>query len=125
MSLTPGFIPSVNHEEIQIIRLRIIVKDQSWRLFIDATLHCITRSTGTWERESFTTQGKRVVELLLQLENKQQIMQNNVETQHKHMISIFIDSLCNIAFPIVCFTCIVTSQVFVALSSAFYRDRKH
>ena len=27
----------------------------------------------------------RVEELLLQLENKQQIMQNNVETQHKHM----------------------------------------
>ena len=29
-----------------------------------------------------------VVELLLQLENKQQIMQNNVETQHKHMFSL-------------------------------------
>ena len=27
----------------------------------------------------------RVVELSLQLETKQQIMQNNVETQHKHM----------------------------------------
>ena len=28
----------------------------------------------------------RVVELLLQLENKQQFMQNNVETQHKTCI---------------------------------------
>ena len=32
----------------------------------------------------------RVVELLLQSENKQQIMQNNVETQHKHMYSLYI-----------------------------------
>ena len=29
----------------------------------------------------------RVVEFLLPLENKQQIMPNNVETQHKHMYS--------------------------------------
>ena len=29
----------------------------------------------------------RVEEVLLQLENKQQIMLNNVETQHKHMYS--------------------------------------
>ena len=28
-----------------------------------------------------------VVELLLQMENEQQIMQNNVETQHKHVYS--------------------------------------
>ena len=28
-----------------------------------------------------------LVELLLQLENNQQIMQNNVETQHNHMYS--------------------------------------
>ena len=55
----------------------------------------------------------RVVELLLQLENKQQIMQNNVETQHKHMYSLYIGSLCNVAFPIARFTCILTSQVFV------------
>ena len=41
----------------------------------------------------------RIVELLLQLENKQQIMQNNVETQHKHMNSLYIGSLCNVAFP--------------------------
>ena len=40
----------------------------------------------------------RVVELLLQLENKQQIMQNNVETQHKHMYSSYIGSSCNIDF---------------------------
>ena len=31
----------------------------------------------------------RVVEFLLQLENKQQIMENNVETQHKHMYSLY------------------------------------
>ena len=30
-----------------------------------------------------------VVELLLQLKNKQQIMQNNVETQNKHMYSLY------------------------------------
>ena len=55
----------------------------------------------------------RIVELLLQLENKQQIMQNNVETQHNHMYSLYIGSLCNVAFPMARFTCIVTSQVFV------------
>ena len=32
----------------------------------------------------------RVVELLLQLENKQQIMQNNVETQHNRMYSLLL-----------------------------------
>ena len=30
----------------------------------------------------------RVVELLLQMENKQQIMQNNVETQYNRMFSL-------------------------------------
>ena len=39
-----------------------------------------------------------------------QIMQNNVETQHKHMYSLYIGSLCNEAFPVTRFTCIVTSQ---------------
>ena len=57
----------------------------------------------------------RVVELLLQLENKQQIMQNNVETQHNRMYSLYIGSLCNVAFPVARFTCIVTSQVFVEI----------
>ena len=60
-------------------------------------------------------------------------MQNNVETQHKHMYSLYNGSLCNVAFPMARFTCIMTSQVFVeilmwwsiALSSAFYRGRKH
>ena len=33
-----------------------------------------------------------IVELLLQLENKQHIMQNNVETRHKHMYSFFMGS---------------------------------
>ena len=32
----------------------------------------------------------RVVQLLLQLENEQQIMQNNVEIQHKHMYSLYM-----------------------------------
>ena len=50
----------------------------------------------------------RVVELLLQLENKHQIMQNNVETQHKHMHSLYIGSLCNVAFSMACFTCSFT-----------------
>ena len=39
-----------------------------------------------------------VVKVILQLENKQQSMPNNVETQHKHMYS-YIGSLCNIVFP--------------------------
>ena len=38
------------------------------------------------------------VELLLQLENKQQIMQTNVETQHNRMYSLYTASLCNVAF---------------------------
>ena len=75
----------------------------------------------------------RIVELLLQLEKKQQIMQNNVEIQHNRMYSLYIGSLCNVAFPKARFTCIVTSQMFVeiwmrwsiALSSAFYTGRKH
>ena len=73
------------------------------------------------------------VELLLQFENKQQIMQNNVETQHNRMYSLYIGSLCTIAFLMARFTCIVTSQVFVeiwmrwsiVLSSAFYTGRIH
>ena len=51
----------------------------------------------------------RVVELSLQLENKHQIMQNNGETQHDHMYSLYIGKLCNATFPIARFTCIVTS----------------
>ena len=42
-------------------------------------------------------------------------MQNNVETQHTHMCSLNIGSLCDIAFPMARFTCIVTSQVFVKI----------
>ena len=38
-------------------------------------------------------------------------MQNNVETQRKHMYSLYIGSLYNIAFPMVRFTCIVTSKL--------------
>ena len=54
-----------------------------------------------------------IVELLLQLENKQQIMQNNVGTQHNRMYSFYIGSLCNVAFPMARFT--MTSQVFVEI----------
>ena len=42
-------------------------------------------------------------------------MKNNVETQHKQMYSVYIGSLCNLAFPMARFNlpaCIVTSQVF-------------
>ena len=56
-----------------------------------------------------------IVELLLQLENKQQIMKNNVGTQHNRMYSLYIGSLCNVAFPMARFTCIVISQVFVEI----------
>ena len=57
----------------------------------------------------------RMVELLLQLENKQQIIQHNVETQHSRMYLLYMGSLCNVAFPMARFTCIVTSQVFVEI----------
>ena len=54
------------------------------------------------------TDRSSIVELLLQLENKQQIVQINVETQHKHLYWLYIGSLCNIALPMAHFTCIVT-----------------
>ena len=57
----------------------------------------------------------RIVELLLQLENKQKLMQNNVETQHNRMHLLYTGSLCYVAFPMARFTCIVTSQVFVEI----------
>ena len=72
----------------------------------------------TWNILNFTQgkryiQGSRLVQLLLQMENKQQIMQNNVETQHKHMYQLYIGSLCIVAFPMARFTCIVTSHLNV------------
>ena len=45
-----------------------------------------------------TVDRSHIVELLLQLENKQQIMQNNVVTQHNRMYSLYIGSLCNVPF---------------------------
>ena len=39
-------------------------------------------------------------------------MQNNME-KHKRLYSLCIGSLCNIVLSMACFTCIVTSQVFV------------
>ena len=56
----------------------------------------------------------RVVEPLLQLENKL-IVPNNLEIQHKHMYTLYIGSLCKTVFPMSRFTCIVTSQVFVKI----------
>ena len=87
-------------------------------------------------RENVIYRGRsRIVEPLIQLENKQQIMQTKVETQHNHMYSLYMytGSLCNEACPLTRFTCIVTSQVFVeiwmrwsiSLSSAFYPGMKH
>ena len=99
-----------------------------------STLHCKETVEYSQRRENIIYRDWNcVVQLLLQLENKQQIMQNNVEAQHKHMYSFYIGSLCNVAFLMACFTCIVTSQVFmefwmgwsIALSSAFYRGKKH
>ena len=58
-----------------------------------------------------------VVEFLLQLENKQQIKQNNVETQHKCMCSC----IHNILVSVVCVTysslhvCTTFLQVFVKI----------
>ena len=67
-------------------------------------------------RENFVYRNRScIVEHLLQLENKQEIKQNNVETQHNRMYSLYIGSLCNVAFPMTRFTCIVTSQVFVEI----------
>ena len=85
------------------------------------------------DKTLFYRDQRRVGKLLLQLDNKQLIMQNNVETQHEYIYSLYIGSLCNIAFPMTHFTCIVTSQVFVkilmqwsiALSSTFYRDKEN
>ena len=65
------------------------------------------------------------------MENKQQIMQNNVETQHHRMYALYIGSLCNVAFPMARVTCIVTSQAecdeakirtlpFIGADSALY-----
>ena len=71
---------------------------------LNATLHCIARrmwniqNAGkmlymSWDRNC-------VVQLLLQLENKQQIMQNNVEILHKHMYSLYIVSYIRHALPV-------------------------
>ena len=37
------------------------------------------------------------------------------KTQHNRMYSLYIGSMCNVAFPMARFTCIVTSQVFVEI----------
>ena len=47
-----------------------------------------------------------VVQLLLQLENKQQIMLNYVETQHKHMYSLYIILITLYVNPLFINTCI-------------------
>ena len=38
-----------------------------------------------------------------------------METKHKHTYSLYIGNLCNIAFSMARFTCILTSQVFVKI----------
>ena len=88
-----------------------------------ASLHCEKYGyLGTWHitipynaSKNLNRDGSHVVEYLLHLENKRQIMPNNVETKHKHMYYLYIGSLCNIVF-LTCishFTCIMTSEVFV------------
>ena len=78
---------------------------------------------GEWARENVEHSQRRenvkyrdrsrVVKLFITtIENKQQIIQNNVKTQHKNMYSFYIGSFCNVAFPMARFTFIVTSQVF-------------
>ena len=78
----------------------------------------------------------RVVEFWLELENKQQIMSNNVESEHKHMYLWYIVSLCKKVFTtcISRFTCIVTPRAFVKIwrqwskaliSALFCGNRKH
>ena len=66
-------------------------------------------------RGTFTTQVKRYIlggKPWSRALNKQ-IMPNYVETQHNHMYSYYIGSLCNIAFSMTRFTSIMTSKVFV------------
>ena len=127
------------------------IDSQSWRLFINflcpykrqiSMLRFITlRGVRAHEnvehsqrRENVVYRDRRrIVDLLLQLENKQQIMPNNKEAQHSRRYPLYIGSLCNVAFPLARFTCIVTSQVSVEIwmrwsitsSSAFYTGRKH
>ena len=56
-----------------------------------------------------------------------------MENQHKQMYSLYISFLCNIAFPMARFTCIVTSQSIVkilmqwsiALSTALFKGREN
>ena len=65
---------------------------------LNAMPQCIARSMGTQEHGTITKQVKRYIwgskpcSRVLQLENKQQTMQNNVETQHKHMYLLYIGS---------------------------------
>ena len=57
----------------------------------------------------------RMIELLLQLENKQKIIQNDFRLNTMACYSLYIGSMYNVAFPMARFTCIVTSQVFVEI----------
>ena len=74
-----------------------------------ASLHC--EEYGHMRTWNIHNAGKTlyigIEEFSLHLENKQQIMQNNVEIQHNRMYSLYIGSLCNVAFPMARFTCIV------------------
>ena len=50
---------------------------------------------------------------IVELDKIQQIKQSYQGTQHKHIYSLYIGSLCYIAFPMARFTCIMTSPVVV------------
>ena len=52
-----------------------------------------------------------------QCENNQQILQNNSETQLKHINSLYVGSLCNIALSMARFNCIVTIVIHENLNA--------
>ena len=70
-------------------------------------------------RDNIYSERSRVVELLLQLEIKRQIMQKNVETQHKHMHSFHIGLLCNVTFLHLDFTGVRGNLIAINLALNF------
>ena len=81
-----------------------------------ASLHCDENVEHSQRREDVIYRDRsRIVELLLQLENKQLIKKNNVQTKN----TIACIRLYNVAFPMARFTCIVTSQ-FVEIDEAYH-----
>ena len=95
---------------------------------------------GVWTGNIYNT-GKTLykdqscaLDFFMTLENKQQIMQNNVKTTQAYryvFVPFYIGSLCNVVFPMSCFTWswlhryswkFESSEAYtcIALSSAFY-----